>query len=122
MQTGGDLRDFLRAICVAITDDIETLPLADSAVDYALTQVSPSKAIPVEHILWLARVEASHEPELTTVVDGNLLQRYLSTKHVLVYLNGEAWYGVHPMLREWVLQRAAAATAAALPQAPAGAA
>ena len=122
LQTGGDLRDFLRAIRVAITDDIETLPLADSAVDYALTQVSPSKAIPAEHVMWLARVEVSHEPELTTVVDGNLLQRYLSTKHVLVYLNGEAWYGVHPMLREWVLQRAAAATAAALPQAPAGAA
>ena len=124
LQTGGDLRDFLRAIRVAITDDIETLPLADSAVDYALTQVSPSKAIPAEHVLWLARVEASHEPELTSTVDGKLLQRYLSTKHVLVYLNGDAWYGVHPLLREWVLQRQAAAAAQArqAPQSPASAA
>jgi GTPase SAR1 family protein len=111
LHTGGDLRDLLRAIRIVLTDDIETLPVTDAMVEYALKQVTPSKAIPAEHIGWLARLDSSHEPELSEKIDGRLLQRYLTTKHVLVYLNGDQWYAVHPMLHDWVRERAKTAAA-----------
>lgn len=107
LGTGGDLRELLRAIRVAINEDIDALPVADGVLDQALDSVRPPKAIPAEHIAWMARLEASHEPELADKIDARVLQRYLSTKHVLAYLNGEAWYAVHPLLRDWVLERAA---------------
>ena len=85
--------------------------MPDSTVDYALSHVSPNRNIVAEHVQWLARLETSHEAELGGDIDGKVLQRYLATKHVLAYLNGETWYAVHPMLRDWVLQRAAAMSA-----------
>lgn len=120
--TGGDLRDFLRAIRVALSDDIDSLPVADGVVEYALTHVSPSRNIPAEHVRWLARLDASHEAELADAIDAKVLQRYLATKHVLAYLNGDSWYAVHPMLRDWVAQRAAALAAEATPSAAGSAA
>jgi hypothetical protein len=115
--TGGDLRDFLRAIRVALSDDINALPVRDATVDYALSHVSPSRNILGEHVQWMARLETSHEAELGGAIDAKVLQRYLATKHVLAYLNGDTWYAVHPMLRDWVLQRGATLAAAAAPPA-----
>ena len=113
LNTGGDLRELLRAIRVAINQDIETLPVPEAAIEQALASVRPPKTIPAEHLAWMARLEASHEPELGDKIDARVLQRYLSTKHVLVYLNGEPWYAVHPLLRTWVAERAARSLAAA---------
>lgn len=104
--TGGDLRDFLRAIRIAITADVAALPLPDQEVDYALQQVGPSRNIPAEHLRWMASVQTSHLAELGGDITGRVLQRYLASKHVLAYLNGQNWYAVHPMLRDWVLNRA----------------
>lgn len=108
MQSGGDLRDFLRSITVALSDDIEQLPVADDVVNYALQRICPPKTIPNEHIAWLARLDASHEPELSKDINSLILQQYLTSKHILVYLNGQTWYAVHPLLRDWVKQRTAA--------------
>ena len=111
LDTGGDLRELLRAIRVAINEDIEVLPVKDEVVSQALDSVRPPKAIPAEHVAWMARLQATHEPELSDKIDARVLQRYLSTKHVLAYLNGEAWYAVHPLLRDWVVSKAARAAA-----------
>ena len=124
IQTGGDLRDFLRAMRVALSDDIPSLPVTDTAVDFALEHVSPGRAIPAEHVRWLARLDQSHDAELAGTIDADVLQRYLATKHVLAYLNGSSWYALHPMVRGWVHERAArlvaeAAAAAPPPSAPA---
>lgn len=112
-QSGGDLRDFFRSIRVVLNDDIEQLPATDEMVEYALQQICPPKAIPNEHVAWLARLEGSHEPELSEKISSLTLQQYLTSKHVLVYLNGSAWYAVHPMLRDWVMNRAATLAASA---------
>ena len=106
-RTGGDLRDFLRAIRVALSDDIPVLPVRDATVDFALSHISPTRNIVGEHVQWLARLDTSHEAELGGAIDAKVLQRYLATKHVLAYLNGDTWYAVHPMLRDWVLRRGA---------------
>ena len=121
VNTGGDLRELLRAIRVAINEDIEALPVSDAVVDFALASVRPPKSIPGEHVAWMARLEASHEPELGGGIDARVLQRYLSTKHVLVYLNGEPWYAVHPLLRDWVAERAGRLATEAKAAASAGA-
>ena len=113
LNTGGDLRELLRAIRVAINQDIASLPVPEAAIEQALASVRPPKTILAEHLAWMARLEASHEPELGDKIDARVLQRYLSTKHVLVYLNGEPWYAVHPLLRTWVAERAARSLAAA---------
>jgi hypothetical protein len=117
---GGDLRDFLRAIKVVLLEK-EANPNAgvEELLEVARGQISPPKLVPNTHLAWMARLEASHEAELDDVVDGALFQRYLSTKHVLAYLNGGAWYAVHPLLRQWVLERAKAAMQTAVPAAPA---
>ena len=115
LDTGGDLRELLRAIRVAINEDIKTLPVDDAMVDFALATISPPRAIPAEHLVWMARLDVSHESELSGDIDGQLLQRYLTTKHVLVYLNGTPWYAVHPMLRQWVHERAARLAGEAVP-------
>ena len=122
IDTGGDLRDFLRAMRVALSDDINALPAPDAAVDFALEHVSPSRAIPAEHVRWLAQVDERHDAELAGDIEVDVLQRYLATKHVLAYLNGSTWYALHPMVRGWVQARAArleAEAAAARPPATA---
>jgi hypothetical protein len=106
-NTGGDLRDFLRAMRVALSDDIDALPVRDTVVDFALEHVSPGRAIPAELVRWLARLDDRHDAELAGDIDVDVLQRYLATKHVLAYLNGSTWYALHPMVRGWVHDRAA---------------
>lgn len=103
---GGDLRDYLRAIKVVLLE-LEANPdtTRDELLDVVRSQISPPKLVPSDHIAWMARLERSHEPELDDKVDSALFQRYLATKHILAYLNGEAWYAVHPLLRQWVLSR-----------------
>lgn len=113
LQSGGDLRDFLRSLAVALSDDIQQLPVSDDMVDHALNRICPPKTIPNEHIAWLARLDASHEPELSKDISSLTLQQYLTTKHVLVYLNGHTWYAVHPLLRDWVRHRASSSAATA---------
>ena len=107
---GGDLRDYLRAIKVVLLE-LEANPSTPRSelMDVVRGQISPPKLVPSDHIAWMARLERSHEPELDDKVDSALFQRYLATKHILAYLNGEAWYAVHPLLRKWVMSRPEAA-------------
>lgn len=107
LGSGGDLRDFLRSIRIVLADEIEGFPVSDEMVSFALAQVCPPKQIPNDHIQWLARLDASHEGELSGDISALTLQQYLASKHVLVYLNGEAWFSAHPLLRDWVRQRSA---------------
>ena len=53
----------------------------------------------------MARLERSHDSEVDDKVDSVVFQRYLATKHILAYLNGDAWYAIHPLLRDWVMAR-----------------
>ncbi len=111
---GGDLRDFLRAIKVVLLEkEVNSDASIAELLEVARGQICPPKLVPNTHVAWMARVEASHEAELDDVVDSALFQRYLGTKHVLAYLNGDAWYAVHPLLRQWVLERARAVVPAA---------
>ncbi len=111
---GGDLRDYLRAIKVVLLE-LEAEPSIDRAslLDVVRSQISPPRLIESSHIGWLAELERSHEAVPNDKVDAIAFQRYLATKHVLAYLNGDEWYAVHPLLRKWVLARPEAQPSAA---------
>jgi hypothetical protein len=103
---GGDLRDYLRAIKVVLLE-MEAEPGAseEELLSAVRSQISPPKLIPTADIAWMARLERSHDPELDDKITSLAFQRYLATKHILAYLNGDAWYAIHPLLREWVMGR-----------------
>jgi len=105
-DSGGDLRDYLRAIKVVLIEQ-EAEPGIERAalLDVVRSQISPPRFIPPAHISWMARLERSHDSEIDDKVDSTLFQRYLATKHILAYLNGDAWYAIHPLLKEWVMAR-----------------
>lgn len=103
---GGDLRDYLRAVKVVL---LEKEAAADATreelLDVVRSQIGPPKFVPAADIAWMARLERSHDPELDDKVNALVFQRYLATKHILAYLNGDAWYAIHPLLRDWVMGR-----------------
>lgn len=103
-KTGGDLRDFMRVLQVAIIShrDNATQRLVESDLEVAFNQIRPSLAIDAQHIAWMMRLESSHSAELEGAIDFNVLNRYLTTKHVLAYLNGQTWYSLHPLIRQEV--------------------
>ncbi len=103
---GGDLRDYLRAIRVVLLEqEADPGTTRETLLDVVRGQISPPRLVPSAHIAWMARLEKSHDPELDDKVDNVVFQRYLATKHILAYLNGEAWYAIHPLLREWIMAR-----------------
>jgi hypothetical protein len=104
LDCGGDLRDFLRGLQICLTALSDTQPKA-TAVQWGLarSQIKPNMAIERAHIQWMARIDASHGAELDDQINALVLERYLSTKHVLAYLNGDTWYGLHPLIRDAVL-------------------
>lgn len=115
---GGDLRDYLRAIKVVLLEqEADQATTREALMDVVRSQISPPRFVPSAHIAWMARLERSHDPELDDKVDNAVFQRYLATKHILAYLNGDAWYAVHPLLRAWIMARPEAQPAAT-PAAP----
>ncbi|MGE4296227.1 MAG: hypothetical protein AB7E49_11045 [Campylobacterales bacterium] len=101
-KSGGKLRDFLRAIHLCLLEistrkidrvDEECLKLAQS-------QIKPTNIIPTDIWQWLKKIDETHQPSIGNEIDALTLEKYLTTQHVLVYLNGDAWYGVHPLLRD----------------------
>lgn len=113
---GGDLRDYLRAIKVVLLEqEADPDTSRASLLDLVRSQISPPRLVPSDHIGWMARLERSHDPELDHKVDNAVFQRYLATKHILAYLNGDAWYAIHPLLRDWVMARPEAQPTSATP-------
>lgn len=107
-DSGGDLRDFMRGLQVCMTGLSDQKPKAnDDDWAFARSQIKPNTAIDVEHMRWMARIDQSHAAELASPITALVLERYLSTKHVLAYLNGDTWYGLHPLIRDEVCARAA---------------
>jgi len=103
---GGDLRDYLRAIKVVLLEkEAEPDACEEALLSVVRSQISPPKTVPAGDIAWMARLERSHDPELDEKISNRVFQRYLATKHVLAYLNGDAWYSVHPLLRDWIMAR-----------------
>jgi hypothetical protein len=105
-DAGGDLRDLMRALqnCfISLTE--ETPQVSSSALEFARSQIRPTVVIPIEHMVWMDRINQTHRPEVSATESALVLEKYLNTKHILAYLNGQTWYGIHPLIREQVREQ-----------------
>ncbi|MEM1204982.1 MAG: hypothetical protein AAGN66_17260 [Acidobacteriota bacterium] len=106
--SGGHLRDLLRLLAEVVRR-AEQLPVLKRTVDAAIDQIR-NEFLPVADAdaAWLARIAESRRASLR---DKELLgdfARFLDTHTVLCYRNGHEWYDVHPLVRDVVLEQAAA--------------
>ncbi|MBL8946105.1 MAG: hypothetical protein JNK45_23265 [Myxococcales bacterium] len=101
LSSGGDLRDFLRMIRLAITNALTTgVPLTDDVIAHAENAVR-SDMLPLadDDRGWLERVAHSHQAELPSIDALPEFARLQQGKRILQYRNGEDWYAPHPLLR-----------------------
>jgi hypothetical protein len=100
-SSGGDLRDYFRMLRLAVTRaPAAGLPLPDEfladAEDAVRNDMLP---IAADDRQWLAKIAASHSPELPSLDKLPEFARLQQGKYLLHYRNGEDWHDVHPLLR-----------------------
>lgn len=103
LKSGGDFREFamlLRTLVTrAATHDEVKLPLDDAFIAATCTVVARDRLplqAPVRERLKV--IYQSQQPLLNTAADYDGFVADLTVKNALMYLNGEEWYGVHPLL------------------------
>jgi len=105
LSSGGDLREFFRLVrqCLPPIRDDADLPLPEARVAHAEAAAKNEMLpIPADHLAWLVRISASHEPCLQHESDLPVLAHFLDNRLVMNYRNGGDWYDVHPLIRDVV--------------------
>ena len=110
IASGGDLRDFFglvrSSLVIAGTGLTVELPILLPVMQRAKEQLQRSM-LPIndQAVQWLAKVhvtaqaelpESDKLPELAELFDNNL---------IINYRNGDDWYGIHPLVMDYVLER-----------------
>ena len=67
---------------------------------------SEALPIPDNDAQWLARIAETHKAELEDKSQLDDFARFLDTKRVLSYRNGDVWYDVNPLIRSEVINQA----------------
>ena len=103
LKSGGDFREFLtllRTLVVrAAADDDVTLPLSNDQIDSTCTLLARDRLpLPAPVRERLKVIHQTQQPVLNTDADYDGFVTDLIVKNALMYLNGEEWYGVHPLL------------------------
>ncbi len=106
LNTGGHLRDLMRLLRI-ITVQTDSLPAKPETIENTINQLR-MQFLPIanDDARWLAQIARSRTVNLESIKEMGTLSRYFDSHLVLSYLNGEAWYDVHPLVREIVLQQA----------------
>lgn len=105
LSSGGDLRDYFRMLRLAITRSPmrDALALSDAVLRDTEDAVrSDMLPIAADDRAWLARIMASHKPELPSLDELPDFARLQQGKYILQYRNGDDWFDVHPLLRREV--------------------
>lgn len=111
LASGGHFRDLLRLLREVLLRalDLPSLPVADTLVEEAIDRMRREQhPIANEDVVWLAKIARSKEAEIQDEDNQPRFAHFLDTNRVLCYSNGTEWYDVHPLIREYVLQRALA--------------
>ena len=101
--SGGDLRELLRLLSTLIanaaTNDAMRLPLDQKAIENAKIAVRRNYLpLPDDIRARLKPIHDAGQPDLSTEKTLDGFVQDLNTKRVMMYRNGEEWYGVHPLL------------------------
>jgi len=109
--SGGDLRDFFRLIRESVINLRTTrianpdADLSDEAIERVIRQLR-NELLPIarEDGEWLARIHKDKKAALDTDKDLPSLARFLDSNLIMIYINGEPWYDIHPLLIEEICQ------------------
>lgn len=108
VMSGGDLRDLMRFLRAVLLDALtaDAFPVTQKLVDSVFNNLRrPYLPFAADTAARLAKVHSNK----TAPIDSNdqwfELMGDLAQKRVLLYLNGQEWYDVHPLLREAVLRQ-----------------
>ncbi len=86
-----------------------TLPVSQALVSRVYDNLRrPYLPLPQDTKLRLQAVMKLHEVQLDTASDWQHVISDLAQKRLLLYLNGTEWYGVHPLLRDYLGDKAIA--------------
>jgi hypothetical protein len=104
-KTGGDLRDLLRCTRAALLKGLmnRQFPVHDDWLEEAFTDLRrpylPLSKASRERLQVVAR-DFAVDNLLQDDSQWPMVMSDLAQKRILMYLNGQEWYGVHPLLRE----------------------
>jgi len=112
---GGHLRDLLRLLRdVVIRHATGTATDPAAVVDHAISVLRRDfLPIAANDATWLAKIATDRKTGLPDLEPAtvNRFTRFIDNGRVLYFLNGDAWYDVHPLIRDEVETTSAAATA-----------
>ena len=100
LASGGYLRDFFRLVQATLRlTRSRGLPAPEPVRSLAIAEVRNSY-LPISHsdARWLCHIDATHACELPDEDDLPDLAKYFDNLLVMVYRNGDEWYGVHPLV------------------------
>jgi hypothetical protein len=111
LASGGHLRDLMRLLAEVVRRTRD-LPASKEVIEAAVSHVR-NQALPIadDDAEWLAEIARSHTTCLPSETRLPSLARFLDTHRVLCYRNGSEWFDVHPLIRDAVLEQAAAVRA-----------
>lgn len=104
-KTGGDLRDLLRCTRAALLKGLskKTFPVPPDLLEEAFSDMRrPYLPLSQASRTRLSIVARSFEVDDLLQDDSKwpVVMSDLAQKRILMYLNGQEWYGVHPLLRD----------------------
>lgn len=102
LDSGGHLRDMLRLVRGAIEAD-ELLPFSGYSLARS-RQVAREGMTPISYagVRALRHVRATHQVPLPEEKDWDALAELFDRHLILGYQNGEVWYGMHPLVADYV--------------------
>lgn len=110
--SGGDLRNFFAMLRTALLKagarTTVHLPVASKYIDQS-TESLRRDMLPIsdEEVKWLFRVHTSKKAELPSLEALPALARLFDATLVINYRNGDDWYDIHPLVRDYVIERQA---------------
>lgn len=111
IASGGDLRDFFLLVrsCLvnANTELVVRFPIQLPVIQRAKEQLQRSM-LPIhdDAVRWLAKIQATQQAELPSLEQLPALATLFDTNLVINYRNGDDWYGIHPLIANYVAERA----------------
>ena len=108
VMSGGDLRDLMRFLRAVLLDALTegAFPVTQKLVDSVFNNLRrPYLPFAADTAARLAKVHANKTAPIDSTDQWFELMGDLAQKRVLLYLNGQEWYDVHPLLRDAVLRQ-----------------
>jgi hypothetical protein len=110
VASGGDIRDYflmVKSVLVkAGSQLVVSFPVADNLLQQAQEKLRRSM-MPVDDVStrWLFRVQETKQVELEEQDDLSDLALLFDRHLVIHYQNGEDWYDIHPLIKDYVIER-----------------